>query len=94
MLSRCFLDFCVGVGAFVIALSQISSFFFYICNPCLQLIVYSILDGIICASFISTLGLYLERCGTYSNEKKIYRLFQTRIQDLNQIADSQLYKLS
>ena len=27
MLSRCFLDFSVGVGAFVIELSQISSFF-------------------------------------------------------------------
>ena len=27
MLSRCFLDFSVGVGAFVIGLSQISSFF-------------------------------------------------------------------
>ena len=26
MLSRCFLDFSVGVGAFVIGLSQISSF--------------------------------------------------------------------
>ena len=30
-LSRCFLDFSVGVGAFVIGLSQISSFFSYIC---------------------------------------------------------------
>ena len=29
MLSRCFLDFSVGVGAFVIGLSQISSFFSY-----------------------------------------------------------------
>ena len=29
MLSRCFLDFAVGVGAFVIGLSQISSFFSY-----------------------------------------------------------------
>ena len=28
MLSRCFLDFSVGVGAFVTGLSQISSFFF------------------------------------------------------------------
>ena len=28
MLSRCFLDISVGVGAFVIGLSQISSFFF------------------------------------------------------------------
>ena len=27
MLSRCFLDFSVGVGAFVTGLSQISSFF-------------------------------------------------------------------
>ena len=27
MLSRCFLDFSLGVGAFVIGLSQISSFF-------------------------------------------------------------------
>ena len=27
MLSRCFLDFSVGVGAFVIGLSQISSIF-------------------------------------------------------------------
>ena len=27
MLSRCFLDFSVGVGAFVIGLSQISFFF-------------------------------------------------------------------
>ena len=27
LLSRCFLDFSVGVGAFVIGLSQISSFF-------------------------------------------------------------------
>ena len=27
VLSRCFLDFSVGVGAFVIGLSQISSFF-------------------------------------------------------------------
>ena len=27
MLARCFLDFSVGVGAFVIGLSQISSFF-------------------------------------------------------------------
>ena len=27
MLSRCFLDFSVGVGAFVIGLSQIASFF-------------------------------------------------------------------
>ena len=27
MLSHCFLDFSVGVGAFVIGLSQISSFF-------------------------------------------------------------------
>ena len=26
-MSRCFLDFAVGVGAFVIGLSQISSFF-------------------------------------------------------------------
>ena len=26
MLSRCFLDFSVGVGAFVIGLSQVSSF--------------------------------------------------------------------
>ena len=30
MLSRCFLDFSVGVGAFVIGLNQISSFFSYI----------------------------------------------------------------
>ena len=30
MLSCCFLDFSVGVGAFVIGLSQISSFFFYV----------------------------------------------------------------
>ena len=29
MLSRCFLDFSVGVGAFIIGLSQISSFFSY-----------------------------------------------------------------
>ena len=29
MLSRCFLDFSVGVGAFVIGLSLISSFFSY-----------------------------------------------------------------
>ena len=29
MLSRCFLDFSVGVWAFVIGLSQISSFFSY-----------------------------------------------------------------
>ena len=29
MLSRCFLDFSVGVGAFVIGLSQMSSFFSY-----------------------------------------------------------------
>ena len=29
MLSRCFLDLPVGVGAFVIGLSQISPFFFY-----------------------------------------------------------------
>ena len=29
MLSRCFLDFSVGVGAFVIGLSKISSFFSY-----------------------------------------------------------------
>ena len=28
MVSRCFLDFSVGVGAFVIGMSQISSFFF------------------------------------------------------------------
>ena len=27
VLSRCFLDFCMGVGAFVIGLGQISSFF-------------------------------------------------------------------
>ena len=32
MLSRCFLDFSVGVGAFVIGLCQISSFF--PCNRC------------------------------------------------------------
>ena len=30
MLSRCFVDFSVDVGAFVIGLNQISSFFFYI----------------------------------------------------------------
>ena len=30
MLSHCFLDFSVGVGAFVIGLSQISSFFSYL----------------------------------------------------------------
>ena len=30
MLSRCFLDFSVGVGAFVTGLSQISSFFSWI----------------------------------------------------------------
>ena len=29
MLSRCFLDFSVGVGAFAIGLNQISSFFSY-----------------------------------------------------------------
>ena len=29
VLSQCFLDFSVGVGAFVIGLSQISSFFSY-----------------------------------------------------------------
>ena len=29
VLSHCFLDFSVGVGAFVIRLSQISSFFFH-----------------------------------------------------------------
>ena len=28
MLSRCFLDFSVGVGAFVIGLNQISAFFY------------------------------------------------------------------
>ena len=32
MLSRCFLDFSVSVGAFVIGLSQISSFFPLIYN--------------------------------------------------------------
>ena len=32
VLSHCFLDFSVGVGAFVIGLSQISSFFSYITN--------------------------------------------------------------
>ena len=31
MLSRCFLDFSVSVGAFVIGLSQISSFFSCVC---------------------------------------------------------------
>ena len=30
VLSRCFLDFSVGVGAFVIGLCQISPFFLYI----------------------------------------------------------------
>ena len=30
MFSRCFMDFSVGVGAFVIGLSRISSFFSYI----------------------------------------------------------------
>ena len=29
MLSRCFLDFSVGVGAFIIGLSQISSFLLF-----------------------------------------------------------------
>ena len=29
VLSRCFLDFSVSVGTFVIGLSQISSYFFY-----------------------------------------------------------------
>ena len=29
VLSRCFLDFSIGVGAFAIGLSQISSFFFF-----------------------------------------------------------------
>ena len=29
VLSCCYLDFCVGVGAFVIGLNQISSFFSY-----------------------------------------------------------------
>ena len=32
MLLRCFLGVSVVVGAFVIALSQISSFFFYLCE--------------------------------------------------------------
>ena len=32
VLSRCFLDFSVGVGAFVIGLSQISSFFSFVCT--------------------------------------------------------------
>ena len=31
MLSRCFFDFSVGLGAFVIGLNQISSFFSYFC---------------------------------------------------------------
>ena len=31
MLSRCFLDCSVGVGVFVTGLSQISSFFSYVC---------------------------------------------------------------
>ena len=39
MLSRCFLDFSVGVGAFVIGLSQISSFFF------MYIIIYNIRTG-------------------------------------------------
>ena len=38
MLSRCFLDFSVGVEAFVIGLSQISSFFSY---------VQRLLDGVV-----------------------------------------------
>ena len=38
MLSRCFLDFSVGVGAFVIGLSQISSFF-YDFKKCLILLI-------------------------------------------------------
>ena len=39
MLSRCFLDFSVGVGAFVIGQSQISSFFssIEILNLCIKL---------------------------------------------------------
>ena len=37
MLSRCLLDFSVGVGAFVLGLSQISSFFSY--------------DGVMCYIF-------------------------------------------
>ena len=35
MLSHCFLNFSVGVGAFVIGLSQISSFFSLIKSPSL-----------------------------------------------------------
>ena len=37
MLSGCFLDFSVGVGAFVIGLSQMSSFFFYMIEILLTL---------------------------------------------------------
>ena len=41
MLSRCFLDFSVGVGAFVIGLSQIS-FFFY--SPGVYLYYKEVID--------------------------------------------------
>ena len=36
VLSRCFLDFSVGVGAFVIGLSQIFSLFFYLSSELLE----------------------------------------------------------
>ena len=47
LLSRCFLDFSVGIVAFVIGLSQISSFFLFEyvllveTNPFLELVVFS-----------------------------------------------------
>ena len=50
MLSRCFLDFSVGVGAFVIGLSQISSFFsFYVTtsSSTVYMIVYSFTDSVL-----------------------------------------------
>ena len=38
VLSRCFLDFIVGVGSFVIRLSQISSFFLFSLSPPIYLV--------------------------------------------------------
>ena len=67
MLSRCFFDFSVGVGAFVVRLSQISSFFSHFWfrgSPIMVTVVLSI----ICATVKCIRFLFFKHCVSRQNK--------------------------
>ena len=72
MFSRCFLDFSVGVGAFVIGLSQISSFF----STFTKLAPTVHLDTINRATWWFLFLIYISRLSDHGKEEMVQSILQ------------------